>query len=135
MSGFQETEQLTPSRCLELVGSHSLGRIALSQRALPTVVPVAYRLVGDRLVFASPAGSGVLVPGQRPVVAFQVDEIDPSDFTGWSVVVVGAVQDVVADHPSWRPLRSAGLGGPVVALTTEHIEGRRFSTIKERGTP
>ncbi|MBO0693447.1 MAG: pyridoxamine 5'-phosphate oxidase family protein [Acidimicrobiaceae bacterium] len=133
MSDASEAEELPRSRCLELLGSRSLGRLALSERALPTVVPVSYELVGDRVVLAAPQASRLLVEGQRPVVAFEVDDIDPDTFAGWSVVVVGAVQQIAADHPSvhtpaagWTRLRPDPTT-LVAGLTTDHISGRRFN--------
>jgi uncharacterized protein len=135
-----ETDDLPRPRCLELLASRSLGRIALSHRALPTVVPVSYRLLGDRVAFSVPAESRILVAGQRPVVAFQVDDIDPGTFTGWSVVVVGAVEEISADHPSWGlfgptvgPPRP-GAGNLLAGLTTDHISGRRFMPFNSGGT-
>jgi uncharacterized protein len=134
-------EDLPRSRCLELLSSRSLGRIALSQRALPTVVPVTYRLVGDRLVFVSPRESGILTRVQHPVVAFEVDDIDPGTLAGWSVVVVGVVEGIEVDNPSWSGLISdggqlqAGAGDLLAGLITDHISGRRFSPFDFRGRP
>lgn len=136
-----QADDLPRTRCLELLGSRSLGRIALSHRALPTVVPVAYRLIGDRLVFVSAPDTGSLLAGPRPVVAFQVDEIDPGTFAGWSVVVIGTVEKFAADHPSWVLLGSTvgllqpGAGNMLAGLTTDHVWGRRFHHINPGGTP
>ena len=133
-------EDLPRSRCLELLSSRSLGRIALSQRALPTVVPVTYRLVDDRLVFMAPPESGILTSVQHPVVAFEVDDIDPGTLAGWSVVVVGVVEGIEADNASWSGLVSggghvqAGAGDLLAGLITDHISGRRFSPIDFRVT-
>lgn len=139
MSDGDETEALTRCSCLELLRSRTIGRVALSQHALPTVIPVAYRLVGDRLVFTAPADSGILFDDQ-PVVAFQVDDVEPDRLAGWNVVVVGPVVPIAVDHPSWSALSAAGtallpnrlLPDPnrlVAGLTTDHISGRRFRPI------
>lgn len=102
---------------------------------------MAYRLVGDRLVFVSPPDSRSLLAGPRPVVALQVDEIDPATFAGWSVVIIGAVEELAADLPSWvlpgttaGPLQP-GAGNMLAGLTTDHVSGRRFRPINPAGTP
>ena len=135
MADADESAELQRPQCLELLGTRSLGRVALSRRALPTVVPVAYLLIGDRLWFTAPPAEWLLGEGQHPVVAFQVDKIDPHTFAGWSVVVVGVTQDVAPDHPDRSLLEAAGSPlrrGPdrvVAGLTTDHISGRRFRPI------
>lgn len=132
-----ESDELPRPLCLELLGSRSLGRVALSRRALPTVVPVAYLLIGEKLWFTAPPAGRLLGEGQHPVVAFEVDEIDPHSFAGWSVVIVGVAQDVAPGHPDWSLLEAEGSalrrgpGSLVAGLTTDHISGRRFRPIRD----
>lgn len=123
-----ETEELPRPTCLELLGSRSLGRIAFSRRALPAVVPVTYRLVGDRLVFFSPSEAGLLTGGRNSVVAFEVDDVDPDTFAGWSVVVIGVIeeQQSVEVEEALEPHET-------VALATGHLCGRRFKAVGLRG--
>jgi nitroimidazol reductase NimA-like FMN-containing flavoprotein (pyridoxamine 5'-phosphate oxidase superfamily) len=116
MSEADEYRELPRRQRLELLASRSVGRVALSQHALPTVVPVTYRLLGDRLVFTAPPASRILGEGERPVVAFEVDDIDPDTFAGWSVVVVGVAREIAADPP-----------GLTAGMATDHISGRWFS--------
>jgi len=122
VSALDEAEELSRPRCLELLGQHSTGRIALSERALPTVMPVTYRLIGDRLVFVTLAATPALGEGPRPIVAFQVDEIDPDTCAGWSVVVVGIAEEIDAGAGPFHQSRQSLLAG----LTTEHISGRTY---------
>jgi nitroimidazol reductase NimA-like FMN-containing flavoprotein (pyridoxamine 5'-phosphate oxidase superfamily) len=89
-------EDLSRVDCLLLLGRMSLGRVAFSERALPAIRTVGYTLVGSSLVLS--AGTEQLarhLDGQ--VVAFEVDEIDPVDSTGWSVVVTGDAR--ILRHP------------------------------------
>jgi hypothetical protein len=74
--------------CRELLGREHLGRIALSVAALPAVVPVLYRLVGDRVVIAVEADALYDALSDN-VVAFEVDHVDPESNEGWTVLVVG----------------------------------------------
>jgi len=81
-------ERLDLDECRGLLGREHLGRIALSVAALPAVVPVLYRLAGDRVVIA--VEPDVLYAALYDnVVAFEVDHVDPDTNEGWTVLVVG----------------------------------------------
>lgn len=91
---------LERDECLLLLATHRLGRVAVSLGALPTVLPVNFRLVGDRIVFRAAVDPRLEAAMRDAVVAFEVDEIDEIDHTGWSVVVTGiarAVSDPAGD--------------------------------------
>ena len=67
----------------------SVGRLALSVRALPVIVPVQYYLDGRRLAVC--LGHHEL-PGRaldETIIAFAADSIDPVTRSGWSVQVQG----------------------------------------------
>jgi hypothetical protein len=70
---------------------------------------------------------------QHAVVGFEVDEIDPIDHTGWSVLVVGPAGEVVdadelvaVDRLPLRPWGPVELGH-VVRIRSELVSGRRLS--------
>jgi len=124
-------EVLTRDDCLRLLASVSLGRIGITSGALPTVLPVNFRLVGDQIVFRTGAGSKLDAATQNAVVAFEVDDIDPVWHTGWSVVVTGVAREVsdeelarieVSSIPHWTPNGA----DRIVAISTEMITGRRI---------
>jgi hypothetical protein len=74
--------------CWELLASASVGRIALSIRALPAIVPVQYYLDGRTLAVC--LGHRELPErALNAVVAFAADAIDPQTRSGWSVLVQG----------------------------------------------
>ena len=83
-------EELIPAdRCWELLATVSVGRLALSVRALPVILPVQYYLDGRRLAVC-------LGHHQLPdralndvIIAFAADAIDPVTRSGWSVQVQG----------------------------------------------
>jgi uncharacterized protein len=81
-------QDLDIDACRHLLGSERLGRVALSVDALPAVIPVLYRVVGDRVVFGveDDALYGALADN---VVAFEVDHVDEETNVGWTVLVVG----------------------------------------------
>jgi len=125
-------EVLRREDCLRLLASATLGRIAITAGALPTVLPVNFRLVGDQIVFRTGAGTKLDAATQNAVVAFEVDDIDPVWHTGWSVVVTGVAREVtepdeltrieVSSIPHWAPDRA----DRIVAISTEIITGRRI---------
>jgi len=104
---------LARSECLAALRSTCLGRVALSVGALPAIVPVAFSLAGDRLVFGALGGRPLPLVGRRPViVAFQADAYDEAQRCGWSVVVVGPAGP--GREPSGSPAERECRGGPLV---------------------
>jgi len=74
---------------LGAAGGGSVGRLVLSVRALPLIVPVQYCLDGRRLAICL----GHLELPERSldetIIAFTADSIDPVTRSGWSVQVQG----------------------------------------------
>ena len=88
-TGDGALEELDDEACLKLVASMSIGRVAVAvANAAPLVVPVNYVLDGEVVVFRSGPGSKLNALQGLPV-SFQVDLIDPSCRTGWSVLIRG----------------------------------------------
>ena len=118
---------LDRDECLGLLAIATVGRVALSANALPTVLPVSFRLVDDRIVFHS----GRSAP--KNVIAFQVDDIDPRSHQGWSVVVTGVAHEVTDPaelavmHAIVTPHWAAG-DGALVALSLELVTGCRLDS-------
>lgn len=88
-------EVLTSEECLQLLQSRSLGRLGLSVDALPTILPVSYTIVDDEILIRTGRGTKLSVATRGAVVAFEVDEIDPTTAIGWSVVVQGRARELV----------------------------------------
>ena len=125
-------EILDRAECLRLLQTATLGRIGLTSQALPTVLPVNFRLAGDRLLVRTGSGSKLDAATRNAVVAFEVDAFDSLYHSGWSVVVTGLAQEVTDPDeldrlqpdsiPRWAPQGSSR----VVAISTEVISGRRI---------
>jgi len=82
-------EELDRGTCLELLGGKSVGRLAVTRPGRPPhLVPVNYTLLRGSVVFRTPPGTKLTLLVTEPV-SFEVDEWDPVDGTGWSVVVEG----------------------------------------------
>ena len=78
--------------CIELLGSHSLGRLAVVVDDQPIILPVNYALYGRDIVFRSDPGTKLHVGvGRR--VAFEIDGFDSLYHEGWSVLVVGTAHE------------------------------------------
>jgi len=76
-------------RCWELLATASVGRVALSVRALPVVVPVQYYLSGQRLAVCLGHQQIPERALDQTVIAFTADAIDSVARSGWVVQVQG----------------------------------------------
>jgi nitroimidazol reductase NimA-like FMN-containing flavoprotein (pyridoxamine 5'-phosphate oxidase superfamily) len=127
-------EVLTRDECLRLLGEKSVGRLGLTVGALPTVIPVNYRLIGDRVYFRTSTSERIRAATNCAVVAFEVDAIDEERHDGWTVVVTGVTEPI--EHrdnlerleeigvPQWTPADQPRL----VSISTEVMAGRRLSS-------
>jgi nitroimidazol reductase NimA-like FMN-containing flavoprotein (pyridoxamine 5'-phosphate oxidase superfamily) len=124
---------LSRQECLRLLSSAPIGRIVFTDRALPAVQPVNFRLDGERIVIRTSIGSKLAAATRHAVVAFEADEFDPDLRTGWSVTVVGharAVHDLdeiarLAALPltAWAP----GSRDHYIVVEAEQMTGRRIT--------
>ena len=124
-------EVLDHSEALRLLGRATIGRIGIHSGALPVVLPVNFVLDGDRIVVRTGTGTKLDAATRNAVVAFEVDEIDPDEHTGWSVLVVGTSCD--ASDVELTPHQRMDLArwGPavencIVAISLERVSGRRL---------
>jgi hypothetical protein len=86
---------LAPNECLQLLASTTVGRVALTSKALPVILPVNYAMDGDTVVIRTRPGSLLATSRERGVVvAFEVDELDRQTCSGWSVLVTGTLREI-----------------------------------------
>jgi nitroimidazol reductase NimA-like FMN-containing flavoprotein (pyridoxamine 5'-phosphate oxidase superfamily) len=118
--------------CLRLLGTATLGRVGISSGALPVVLPVNFRLVGDRIVFRTSSGTKLQAATRGAVVAFEVDSIEPFSHTGWSVCVTG-LATAITDPAEIEQLRRAHVprwarssDDHFVTISTDMVSGRRL---------
>lgn len=80
---------LDDAACNELLGSVRLGRIALTNGALPVILPVAFGRIENDLVFN--VGPGILAraAAAEHIVCFQTDWADDDLRSAWSVSAIG----------------------------------------------
>jgi len=114
-------EVLSERECWELLATVSVGRLALSVRALPVILPVQYYLDGRRL--AACLGHHGLPERalDETIIAFAADSIDPVTRSGWLVQVLG--RSAVP-----RGLRiDTHCGWPAAAAQVVEIESAKIS--------
>lgn len=77
--------------CLALLAEHQqgVGRLAVVEGGKPTILPVNYAMVEDRIVFRTASGTKLEVALSAGSVAFEIDRFDHESHTGWSVLVRG----------------------------------------------
>lgn len=114
---------LTVDECWALLGDHDVGRVAYTEFALPTIVPVDYTLVGNRVLLQCRSDRmAAHLDGQ--VVAFQVDDADPSRRGSRSVVVTGTAERLsVADGGDLEARRGA------VRLNVGQVRGQHLDDV------
>ena len=119
---------IDPDECRRLLGDASVGRVSWVSSNGLEVLPVNYVVIGSQVVFRVGAGS-VLAQLTTPTeVAFEVDDLDQSTATGWSVLVrgVSGAFDGSPDAPApapWAP----GVRPVLVAVTPRSWSGRAVS--------
>jgi hypothetical protein len=92
--------EIDRAECLELLGSHQVGRVAYCDDDGPVVLPVTYVLEGDVVLFRTAPESAMASRLRSAPASFQIDEFDDYTQTGWSVLVRGQAEYVeYADLP------------------------------------
>jgi len=122
-------EVLDRADCIRLLGTVSLGRIGITAGALPTILPINFRVDGDRILFRTGVGTKLDAATRGAVVAFEADDCDPMYHSGWSVVVTGVARPV--EDPDDRALHATPRWAPgqderLVEVSIDEISGRRL---------
>ena len=134
MRGVREPtiREFDRDEALELVGRASVGRVAVTLNGVPHVVPVNFRLLDGAMVFRSGAGTKLAAALAETPVSFEVDHIDETTLTGWSVLVSGRASVVTdpkvlarveaLDLVTWAP----GRRDEIVRISPELVSGRQI---------
>ena len=125
--------QVPSGRCLQLLAGATSGYLALSQGALPLVVPVTCALDGGRLLVR--AGLGLLGRTSSPpgVVAFHTSVTSPDGGTRWEVLVQGRAEIYAGSSLAMRsgpvppaPALVAEEATVVLSISIELVTGREY---------
>ena len=131
-------ESLGRDRCLSLLRAGTVGRLVTVDRyGSPDVFVVNYAMEGDNVVFRTDAGTKLRLADGHDV-AFEVDGVDASSRTGWSVVVRGRAEERTTFDGPTRLTAARDLGVEPwaegerrhwVAVHPRHITGRRIAAV------
>jgi hypothetical protein len=91
--GFLDNDHFDDKQCLALLGRTQLGRIALSLKAMPVVVPVRYTLDDGDLLF-SVSGDQLIRALHGNIAALQSDGFEEDSGQRWTVFATGPVRRV-----------------------------------------
>jgi nitroimidazol reductase NimA-like FMN-containing flavoprotein (pyridoxamine 5'-phosphate oxidase superfamily) len=124
-------EHLDRDTCVQLLRQAEIGRVGLCPGE-PVILPVRFQVLGDRILFRTGRGTKLAAASSNTLVAFEADHVDPTDRTGWSVLVVGHAHDVSDEDrtPHERFLLSRWAPGDedrIVAVDMERVTGRRLT--------
>ena len=125
--------ELPYETCAELLATREVGRVAVCTADGPRIIPVNYSVVDDAVVFRTTPYSVLGMHAWNGRIAFEVDDLDPLQRSGWSVVATGRGA-VAEDGAELRRIQSAG--GPTpwaggqrwlfVRLRWDDLSGRRL---------
>jgi len=89
--------ELTEAECWQHLGEQVVGRIGYLESGMPAILPLNYVAHDERIwLRTAPYNHLALhLPGQ--LVAFEIDYVEPDAHTGWSVLVRGRVDRVLAE--------------------------------------
>jgi nitroimidazol reductase NimA-like FMN-containing flavoprotein (pyridoxamine 5'-phosphate oxidase superfamily) len=109
-------ELLPHSECVRLLTRAQVGRVVFTVAALPAVVPVSFAVLDDAVVTCTSPDTRLAAAADGGVLAFEIDELDLTSRTGWSVVVTG-VAELVTDS-----LTCSRIHGMVAPWAPGHLD-------------
>ncbi|MCU1365993.1 MAG: pyridoxamine 5-phosphate oxidase family protein [Ilumatobacteraceae bacterium] len=113
---------LSLDECAELLTTTRLGRVALSEKALPTIVAEAYAVRGSVITFLAPCGLLAAAARRGDIVCFEADSAEAAEGEFWSVVVIGKLQ-LRRTSPDFAEQRHLDSARDVVALPMTVVTG------------
>jgi uncharacterized protein len=128
-----DIEVMSEEECMDLLRSHRVGRIALTDHGQPLIFPVNYA-VDDRAVVFRTAPGMKLAEAPMSKVAFEIDEVDVASGTAWSVMIQGIAYEITGALDSLSERLQQLVVEPMapgerrnwVAVMRREISGRRF---------
>ena len=125
---------LSTEQCHALLVGGGVGRFVYVDEVGPIALPVNYAVVADDILFRIEAAS-VLRLGVDHQVAFEVDQIDSDEHSGWSVLLRGQAREVPLEEvPSLLEVAGEGFPKPWAAgihnvwvrIQVQTVSGRRL---------
>lgn len=126
---------LDSADCWRLVGRQGIGRVVFTGDTHTQIVPTTYDAQSGTAYFRTPTFGELARRVHGHTASLQVDDIDPRNFTGWSVLMTGTahrVEDPATVASLWSHDRPhAWFPGPEtqwIALPVDLIRGQRVGT-------
>ncbi|MFJ9907676.1 pyridoxamine 5'-phosphate oxidase family protein [Streptomyces sp. NPDC101152] len=128
--GFRALDR---QECLRLLAKVPVGRIVYTRQALPAVLPVNFGLDTDSSILVRTSATSDLVRAvDGVVVAFEADDFNAAEHSGWSVVVTGRATAVTDPAEHERLSRTGPLSWVVtqdwvfLRIEAEMVTGREI---------
>jgi nitroimidazol reductase NimA-like FMN-containing flavoprotein (pyridoxamine 5'-phosphate oxidase superfamily) len=86
---------LDRTECESALATQRVGRVGLPVLDHPLVLPVVFTIIDGDVVFRTAPGEKLIAAALQRVVAFEVDDYDVESRTGWSVNVIGTIEEIV----------------------------------------
>jgi hypothetical protein len=134
-AGDVHLEPLNPYDCWQLVtdaaGPDGLARVVWSGPDGPAIVPVNYSVADGFLWFQTTGDSRLARECREQRVLVEVDHVDATNHTGWSVVVAGVATCLDATEDRGLVGHTLlvwpqGLRDVLVKIVPEELTGRRL---------
>jgi nitroimidazol reductase NimA-like FMN-containing flavoprotein (pyridoxamine 5'-phosphate oxidase superfamily) len=128
---------LDRAECDAALASQRVGRVALPVLDHPLVLPVVYALMDGDVVFRTAPGEKLIAAALQRSVAFEIDEYDVESRSGWSVNVVGHIEEILDRHELERaraldlPCWAGALRDRYVRIRTRAVTGRAIDHVDE----
>jgi uncharacterized protein len=121
-------EYIDEAECWRLLAREPVGRVGVIFDSGPEVYPVNHLVDGGTIVFRTDPGSKLDALEKTPSVCYEVDGLDPTRQTGWSVLVKGRASEVPEAEADALRLEYWAIGPKAhcVRIVPTEVTGRRI---------
>jgi uncharacterized protein len=139
--GEAEIERIDENRCWAMLAGTPVGRLGVIVDGVAEIYPVNY--IVDRtasgtptILFRTDPGTKLAGLARHPRVSLEIDELDATDHTGWSILVKGRAKQIreLGDADERQRIEQIPLhhwyAGPkrhTIRLVPTEVTGRRIS--------
>ncbi len=92
-----EIAHLTSSECFQMLAARQIGRLGVYLDQYPLIIPVNYALDRDVIVIRTEPDS-VVAQADHANVTFEVDDLNFTNNSGWSVLLRGQAESLTPQH-------------------------------------
>jgi nitroimidazol reductase NimA-like FMN-containing flavoprotein (pyridoxamine 5'-phosphate oxidase superfamily) len=121
---------LDHEQSLALLRSVPVARVGLALNGVPVVLPVNFAIDRDEIVIRCTEGSKLDAALAAEIVAVEVDDYDPDNQIGWSVIVKGRARELTepdeVDHANTLELHTWANDATnhYIAISIDLVTGR-----------